>query len=209
MESGSCGIVFGHKRPLTLLAPAVMMENLKGMEALRRSTTCEEIVITSIAGRTNVFDTFVVPGLSFVINITAKAVANEASNVRIDKEGPSPQTECRRTGSGEQKETVDINIGNNRAARFIKPSKDMSSRLKDTVLETLLQVLLLPIQIIVTSFTAIIVALLYLKTRQPGGESLQDLLAKFEETDQPRKKWQERVRQRLIQSGRLTTTSKP
>jgi len=67
----------------------------------------------------------------------------------------------------------------------------------------------LPIQIIVTSFTAIIVALLYLKTRQAGGESLQDLLAKFEETDQPRKKWQERVRQRLIQSGRLTMTSKP
>ena len=85
----------------------------------------------------------------------------------------------------------------------------MRSRLKDTILETLLQVLLLPIQIIVTSFTAIIVALLYLKTRQAGGESLQDLLAKFEETDQPRKKWQERVRQRLIQSGRLTMTSKP
>ncbi|MGI8410810.1 MAG: hypothetical protein ACR2M8_13160, partial [Pyrinomonadaceae bacterium] len=82
--------------------------------------------------------------------------------------------------------------------------KDMRSRLKDTILETLLQIFLLPIQIVVISFTAIIIALLYLKTRQAGGEPLQDLLTQFEETEQPRKKWQERVRQRLIQSGRIT-----
>jgi len=85
----------------------------------------------------------------------------------------------------------------------------MRTRVTDAVLESLLQVLLLPLQIITTSFTSIIIALLYLKTRLAGGESLQDLLSKFEETDRPRKKWQERVRQRLIQSGRLTTTSKP
>jgi hypothetical protein len=59
----------------------------------------------------------------------------------------------------------------------------------------------------VISFTAIIVALLYLKTRQAGGEPLQDLLARFEDADKPRKKWQERVRQRLIQSGRITSRS--
>src|SRR5690606_6260472 len=70
--------------------------------------------------------------------------------------------------------------------------------------ESLLQIILLPLQIITTSFTAIIIALLYLKTRQAGGENLKDLMEKFEETDQPRKKWQERVRQRLIQSGRLS-----
>ncbi len=83
----------------------------------------------------------------------------------------------------------------------------MQTRLKDTILESLLQILLLPLQIVATSFTAIIVALLYLKTRQAGGESLQDLLSNFEESDRPRKKWQERVRQRLIQSGRITSRS--
>ncbi len=67
----------------------------------------------------------------------------------------------------------------------------MESRLKNTLLETLLQILLLPIQIVVTSFTAIIVALLYLKTRQAGGERMEDLLFKFDENDWPRKKWQE------------------
>jgi hypothetical protein len=71
----------------------------------------------------------------------------------------------------------------------------------------LMQVFLLPVQVLITSFTAIIVALLYLKTRQAAGEPLQELLSNFEETDQPRKKWQERVRQRLLQSGRVT--SKP
>jgi hypothetical protein len=76
-----------------------------------------------------------------------------------------------------------------------------------TLLETVLQIFLLPIQIVVTSFTAIIVALLYLKTRQAGGESRADLLSKFEEAEQPRRKWQERVRNRLIQSGRITGRS--
>jgi len=211
----TCGIGFLVTSVLwTLLAPVVMMENLKGMEALRRSTKLvRRSLATSIAAVALMFlIPFVCAGtISFVISITAKAVTEEASKVKIvDKEGPqSGIAATEGQEPSEQKETVDINIGNNRAARFIKPDKDMRSRLKDTILETLLQVLLLPIQIIVTSFTAIIVALLYLKTRQAGGESLQDLLAKFEETDQPRKKWQERVRQRLIQSGRLTMTSKP
>ena len=210
----TCGIGFLVTSVLwTLLAPVVMMENLKGMEALRRSTKLvKRSLATSIAAVALMFlIPFVCAGtISFVISITAKALTDEASKVKIvDKEGSQSGIAAPEGEQAAQKETVDINIGNNRAARFVKPDKDMSSRLKDTILETLLQVLLLPIQIIVTSFTAIIVALLYLKTRQAGGESLQDLLAKFEETDQPRKKWQERVRQRLIQSGRLTMTSKP
>jgi hypothetical protein len=61
--------------------------------------------------------------------------------------------------------------------------------------------------IFVTAFTAIIVALLFLKSRQAGGESMQELLSKFEDSEKPRKKWQERVRQRLIQSGRITSRS--
>ena len=213
----TCGIGFLVTSVLwTLLAPVVMMENLKGMQALRRSTQLvRRSLATSIAAVALMFlIPFVCAGaISFVISISAKALANEASNVRIDDtENPAPEAAAAVEGEqSDQKDSVDINIGNNKAARFIKPDKGMRDRVKDTALEILLQVVLLPLQIVITSFTAIIVALLYLKTRQAGGESLQDLLAKFEETDQPRKKWQERVRQRLIQSGRLTTatTSKP
>jgi hypothetical protein len=84
---------------------------------------------------------------------------------------------------------------------------DMQSRVKHTALESLIQLLWLPIQIIVMSFSAIIVSLLYLKTRLAGGESMNDLIERFDDDTRPRKKWQERVRQRLIQSGRIP--SKP
>jgi hypothetical protein len=73
------------------------------------------------------------------------------------------------------------------------------------VQEGLMQIVMLPFSILFSSFFAIIVALLYLKTRQAGGESMQDLLSQFEETDQPDSNWQRRVRERLIQSGRMTS----
>ena len=52
----------------------------------------------------------------------------------------------------------------------------------------------LPMQIFVLSFSAIIVALLYFKTRLAGGESMNELIERFEDDGRPRKKWQERVR---------------
>lgn len=64
-----------------------------------------------------------------------------------------------------------------------------------------------PIVIFVTSFLAVITGLIYFKTRQAGGESMQDLLAQFEENEGPRTKWQERVRERLVQSGRSNSKS--
>ena len=80
---------------------------------------------------------------------------------------------------------------------------DMQTKVKMTVLESINQILWLPAQILVFSFSAIIIALLYLKTRLAGGESLHELIERFEDDGRPRKKWQERVRARLIQSGRI------
>lgn len=51
--------------------------------------------------------------------------------------------------------------------------------------------------------TAIMASLLYLKTRQAGGESLQDASDQFEALDIPRSKWQARMK------SRLTTTRPP
>jgi serine/threonine protein kinase len=217
----TCGLGFLVTSVLwTLLAPVVMMENLRGMEALRRSKALvKRSLATSIAA---VALTFLIPFLSaglisFVINITAKAVNGENSKVQkianiVHDASKSPEEKAEQAiqevnNESEPKKDDTINIGFGRG--LTGKDKDMRTRVTDAVLESLLQVLLLPLQIITTSFTSIIIALLYLKTRLAGGESLQDLLSKFEETDRPRKKWQERVRQRLIQSGRLTTTSKP
>jgi hypothetical protein len=81
----------------------------------------------------------------------------------------------------------------------------MTRRVAGVARESLTTLIMLPIQILLISLSSIIVALLYLKTRQAGGENLRDMFSQFEETEHPRKKWQERVRQRLIQSGRITS----
>lgn len=51
--------------------------------------------------------------------------------------------------------------------------------------------------IFVVPLIAIVPALLYLKMRQLGGESLSNVLAEFEEVDGVRSKWQQRMRTRL------------
>ncbi|MCD9188217.1 MAG: serine/threonine protein kinase [Pyrinomonadaceae bacterium] len=197
----------------SLLAPVVMMENLRGWKALKRS---QELVwrrfLTAVG---TVFLMFLMPAIfsgmiSFVVNVTARAF----DNTRKDK---SEVVKVVENQAGSQENTVNpsedtakepdfkIEIGNGQKFTLNNTSKDMRTRVVNTILESLIQIFWLPAHIFVTSFSAIIIALLYLKTRQSGGESMKDLLEQFEETDKPRKKWQERVRNRLIQSGRITS----
>jgi serine/threonine protein kinase len=84
------------------------------------------------------------------------------------------------------------------------PDRKMTRRITATIKETLIQLFWLPISIILSSFSSITFALLYLKTRQAGGESMNDLLGQFESAERPQSNWQKRVRERLIQSGRIT-----
>ena len=213
----TCGIGFLVTSVLwMLLAPVVMMENTSGRAALRRS---KELVKRSLATSVAAFCIlFLIPtvaaGLvSFVVNATAVTVDQTAEKISVVRSGGD--TEAAEPASAppaavpekEEEKSISFSIGGGQKVQLNGTGKDMRSRLRDTALETLLQILLLPIQIVATSFTAIIVALLYLKTRQAGGESLQQLLANFEDADQPRKKWQQRVRNRLIQSGRITSKS--
>ncbi|MGB7208474.1 MAG: serine/threonine-protein kinase [Pyrinomonadaceae bacterium] len=202
----TCGLGFIATSVLwTLVGPVVMMENLRGRQALKRSKDLVKRSLATSAAAVAIM--FLIPAvsagaISFVVNLTAKAIERQADKIAVtdNKEGGVPSSDA-----ADKESSIDISFGNNRTVKLTGSEKDMRSRVRDTVLDTLLQILLLPLQIVVISFTAIIVALLYLKTRQAGGESLQDLLSKFEETDKPRKKWQERVRQRLIQSGRITS----
>jgi serine/threonine protein kinase len=50
---------------------------------------------------------------------------------------------------------------------------------------------------IIVPLIATLTALLYLKARQIGGETLKEALSQFEEEDTPRTKWQRRMRERL------------
>ena len=209
----TCGIGFLVFSVLWMLVgPVVMMENARGMQALRRS---KELVKRSVVTSAAAFlIMFLIPAISagaisFAVKVTDKAFTNQVSNIKItgQSDGGAASEEAPIVEPSEKEKSININFGNNGAIKIGNLDEDMGKRVKNTVLESLLQILLLPIQIVVTSFTAIIVALLYLKTRQAGGETIQDLVTKFEDSEHPRKKWQERVRQRLIQSGRITSKS--
>jgi hypothetical protein len=52
------------------------------------------------------------------------------------------------------------------------------------------------LNVLVTPLTAIMASLLYLKTRQAGGESLRDASDQFEALDIPQSKWQARMKSR-------------
>jgi serine/threonine protein kinase len=59
--------------------------------------------------------------------------------------------------------------------------------------------------IVVTPLTAIMTALLYLKTRQAGGETLRAAIDQFDAHEIPRSKWQARMRTRSTSQGSSTS----
>jgi serine/threonine protein kinase len=59
------------------------------------------------------------------------------------------------------------------------------------------QIIIVMLNAIIVPLIATLTALLYLKARQIGGETLKEALSQFEEEDTPRTKWQMRMRERL------------
>jgi serine/threonine protein kinase len=62
------------------------------------------------------------------------------------------------------------------------------------------------VNIFVLPLMAIVPALLYLKMRQFGGETLHDVMAKLEEEDGARSHWQQRMRKRLTMNTPVNTS---
>ncbi|MBK8464446.1 MAG: serine/threonine protein kinase [Chloracidobacterium sp.] len=210
----------------TLSSPVVMMENLKGWAALKRS---KELVKRSVmTAAAAVFIMFLIPALtagtiSAVVNLAAYGLEKKVEQIpSVDEKAaaiapqkdesavsePQPATGDKTDAIVEEKDGGFVfNWGRSRSFRITGEANDMQARVKMALLESIIQLIWLPVQILVLSFSGIIVALLYLKTRLAGGESMNDLIERFEDDERPRKRWQERVRQRLIQSGRIP--SKP
>lgn len=216
----TCGIGFLVCTVLWMLvAPVVMMENLRGRSALKRSKDLVKRSLTTAVGAAAIM--FLIPAIiagaiSAIVNLSAKGVESNVQQVKASVEQqastsqtpPAPAEPEGRVGvAADSDDKITIGLGPNRTFKISGEEMDMQTRVKHTALESLIQVIWLPIQILVLSFSAIIVALLYLKTRLAGGESMNDLIERFDDATLPRKKWQERVRQRLIQSGRIP--SKP
>ena len=193
---------------LVLVAPVVMMESLKGFAALKRSKllVMRSLRTTTAAVAILFFVPLAIGGATgFIVAVSVKAFSDAGDKIAAaNGENAAAADEPDSADEG-----VKIFVGTGEGIQITdgKNPSDMAKRVKGVVREGLTALFMLPFQILLTSLSSIIVALLYLKTRQAGGESLEDLFSKFEETDQPRKKWQERVRQRLIQSGRITSRS--
>ncbi|MEP7076236.1 MAG: protein kinase [Acidobacteriota bacterium] len=212
---GAIAVVVAHLI-WALVSPVVMMENLRGRTAMSRSRALVKRSLWTTLGATliNIMIPAVLAGaISFFINVTAKAFDPKLSTAPPIKIGKVETTEPAKPAEGQPESaepqkttTYGINFGDSDA----EPSdadKNMRTRVMKTFLQSLNQVVWLPIQILVVSFSAIVVALLYMKTRLSGGETMVDLMERFEDNDGPRRKWRERVRQRLIQSGRVTSKS--
>jgi hypothetical protein len=201
---GIAGFFVGHIMCM-LITPVVMMENVGVRVAFRRSRTMIKRSFVTALGAS--FMMFLLPmvlagSVSYVVNVSAKAFDPKPAVESVENKAVEA------TESEAEKSTSwGFNLGKGAKLDLEDKNVDMQSRVKHSVLESLIQIIWLPLQILVLSFSAIIVALLYLKTRLAGGESMIELLDRFEDDDKPRKKWQERVRQRLIQSGRIPSKS--
>jgi hypothetical protein len=197
---------------LMLLGPSIMMEDNRGFAAVKRSL---QLVRRSWVTALNTFIIlFMVPLITAsimtgIVNLAARRI----DPTLFQKETPGVQVNIgddaqqKREDDGRGGIQIGISSGSGANIKITDPEANVQKRLKHTLLDTMLQISILPVQVIITSFTAIIIALLYLKTRQVGGESLQSLLYHFEESGRPRKRWQERVKRRLGQSGRISERS--
>ncbi|HEY0427238.1 MAG TPA: protein kinase [Pyrinomonadaceae bacterium] len=193
-----------------LIAPSIMMEELNMRASFRRS-----IMLVKRSFRTvfaTAFLVYFVPvilGLIIALGISGivKSVALELNPPQASSTGAKEENYGVKYGSGGITVTTDDaeNDSNDKSDAAPEKAKEGVAPL---VSAQIFEFLWLPIVVLIQSFTSVVTALLYFKTRQAGGERLQDLLEKFEESESPPSRWQERVRERLVQSGRVTGSKK-
>ncbi|NJM52471.1 MAG: hypothetical protein HC846_03185 [Blastocatellia bacterium] len=200
-----------------LVAPSIMMEGIKGIAAFRRSN---QLVKRSLGTALAIsLLIYIVPGLiGFAVGVTASTFTRQLALYEKVERG-----ELRTTKDKNGEESFEVNIApggvkvggvkvnekdkddKENLTEEEKKARSLSKYRRDTISQILVDLFLAPIMIFITSITSVITALLYFKTRQAGGESMQDLLAKFEDTEHPQSKWQHRIRERLQQSGKIST----
>ena len=211
---------------LALVAPVVMMEKARGLAAMKRSKALviRSLGTTAAAVALLFFVPLLIGGMTGgIVALTVKSLTDASEKIAANEKKSEPQAAAEKTSGPDavaapappaapsetadspKNEDVKINIGSGGKVTVKSDDSTMIRRVARVARESLTTIIMLPIQILLTSLSSIIIALLYLKTRQAGGESQRDLFEQLEETEHPRKKWQERVRNRLIQSGRITS----
>lgn len=186
-----------------LVTPVVMMEGLSGRKAFARSyQLVRRNLRTTIGILLTAF--FLAGAVGLVSGVFSQGLLGNYLQTNSAKAEKASSDVSIQIGQGikiTEKESADDSASESAETEAVKSER----KVKNTIRETAFAAIQLPLSTLIGSFIAVVLALLYIKTRMAGGETMSDLLEQFEETDQPRKKWQERVRGRLLQSGRITS----
>ncbi|KXK04742.1 MAG: serine/threonine protein kinase [Acidobacteria bacterium OLB17] len=186
-----------------LVIPVAMIERSKFIEGFRRSRelTKRAFATTIAAAMIMLLTPMLLAGtLSAMIDLAGKGIAPPTAIEKAAAAEGTPDDIGSIAVEGDR--GVKYSIGRKNSIEVSTGRSDTPDHIKKTFLESIFQIVWLPIQIIVLSFSAIIAALLYLKTRLAGGESMDDLVDRFDDDDRPKKKWQHRIRRRRAQSMR-------
>ena len=207
-----------------LIAPSIMMEGVRGKAAFKRSVQLTRRSLRTVFATS--FFVFVIPilfglfigfvvGLANFAFVQSTRISDMKSEIQtMKKEGVKPQPDA------DVSETSTITINNNKVVindkkkdevtseEDKKAIEEMAERIKrfNAIVQAVSQIFILIMIIFLASITSVITAMLYFKTRQAGGESMNELLGKLDAADETQSKWQRRVRARLIQSGRISNT---
>lgn len=196
-----------------LVSSVVMMENLRGREALKRSKrlVMRSLGTTVAAMSIMLLVPMVINGLiSFFAATTVKSFSDTKEEIKAVSQQTRQSDDVENVEEkGETNKGIQIKAGTGNGVKISEGAdeKPKIGGINGLIRVTATEIIWLPFQIIIASLTSIILALLYIKTRLVGGESMQDLLAQFEETNQPQSNWQKRIKERIKQTGKLTSKS--
>ncbi len=200
----------------SLVTSVVMMENLRGSRALKRSAQLVRRSFGTVAAVVcvNFFVPLVLTGaIALFLDLAFRdakfqpGLKVETTNANLNaNQSPETVVEPPPTAAiGDEqaaKQTVQINLDSTVGVNTEKDGEDKRAKsVRKSLRETAFQVLWMPFLIFITSLFSVVSALLYLKTRQAGGESLIELLAQFED-ERPQRRWQRSIKNKLEQSGR-------
>jgi serine/threonine protein kinase len=175
-----------------LAAPVTLLEGLNGRKALRRSAELTRRSYRTVI--TTVLINFAVPVLltlltTFIVNAVVKSF-----------ESPEQTLTTQQTSNVQNPESASEKV-----IRAKSDTKGFHLKLNDgddnkgkrgKLVGSISQIVWLPAQVVLGMFAAIVTGLLYLKTRQAGGENIRDVSEDFTGC-QERSKWQTKMRERL------------
>jgi hypothetical protein len=216
------------------VTPAIVMEDLRGRAALKRSnqlfkrspwkvavlTTANFILPVIVSTLIMIFIASIIGNIpsdnQFLRGMGARKTIDTIIREREEKKEKGVETKpegesVKIEGSTRSAPNVTYNTteetedsSNDREKEKLTEADRYARSAGESVRLLLFQLIWFPVAVFITSFTQVLMALMYVRMRQAGGEPRRDLLIQFEGDDKPQSRWQSRIHNRLLQSGKIT-----